>query len=172
MVALLAALMLVVVGCGGGSKGGGGDDGPPKAPGDAGTGPYFGECGNVTTEEVVKITGFGGLQNTVNNTSSCEWSSNNLRTGAVDVFELVSRLADRPRARHRTALPRRHRERQIKGHKGFIAWDETICEIGIAFGADFFEWSVRADYTSQMPTQQICAATRQLSTMSIERSSS
>jgi ribosome-associated heat shock protein Hsp15 len=172
MVALLAALMLVVVGCGGGSKGGGGDDGPPKAPGDAGTGPYFGECGNVTTEEVVKITGFGGLQNTVNNTSSCEWSSNNLRTGAVVSFNWYrGSPIDRERATEQ--LSRAVTENvEIKGHKGFIAWDETICEIGIAFGADFFEWSVRADYTSQMPTQQICAATRQLSTMSIERSSS
>ena len=173
LVAVLAALVLTVVGCGGGdSNGGGKDNGPPTAPADAGSGPYFGECGGVSTDEVMQITSFAGLQNTVNNPSSCEWSASNLRTGAVASFNWYrGSPIDRERATEQLSRAVT-KDVEIKGHQGFIAWDQTICEIGIAFGADFFEWSVRADYTSQMPTQQICAATRQLSTMSIERSSS
>ncbi len=172
LVAALVALLLAVAGCGGGPGGGGKDDGPPKAPADAGSGPYFGECGGVTTEEVTKITGFGGLQNTVNNTSSCEWSANSLRTGAVASFNWYrGSPIDRERATEQLSRSVTQ-DVEIKGHKGFIAWDHTICEIGIAFGADFFEWSVRADASSELTTEQICNATRQLSTMSIERSSS
>ncbi|GAA3044892.1 hypothetical protein GCM10010528_25270 [Gordonia defluvii] len=173
LVAVLAALVLTVVGCGGGdSNGGGKDNGPPTAPADAGSGPYFGECGGVSTDEVMQITSFAGLQNTVNNPSSCEWSASNLRTGAVASFNWYrGSPIDRERATEQLSRAVT-KDVEIKGHQGFIAWDQTICEIGIAFGADFFEWSVRADASSGMTTEQICAATRQLSTMSIERSSS
>ena len=108
---------------------------------------------------------------TVNNTSSCEWSSNNLRTGSVVSFNWYrGSPIDRERATEQ--LSRAVTENvEIKGPQGFIAWDETICEIGIAFGADFFEWSVRADHVADADPTDL-RGPRQLSTMSIERSSS
>ena len=61
---------------------------------------------------------------------------------------------------------------EIKGHRGFIAHDATaICEVGIEFGADFFEWSVSAGSNSPLTIEQVCDATRELSRLSIERAS-
>ncbi|MFT4201057.1 DUF3558 family protein [Gordonia sp. (in: high G+C Gram-positive bacteria)] len=175
LLALLAAVVLVVAGCGGGDKDGNtkfGKDGLPQAPGAAGEGPFFGECGGVSTEEVMQITGFPALQNTVNNTSSCEWTANAMRNGAVASFNWYrGSPIDRERATEQLSRAVTQ-DLELKGHNGFIAWDSTICEIGMAFGADFFEWSVRADAESQTPTEKICGATRQLATMSIERSQS
>ncbi|MFT3900936.1 MAG: DUF3558 family protein [Gordonia sp. (in: high G+C Gram-positive bacteria)] len=172
LLALVAALMLVVAACGGKDDGGVKTDknGVPQAPGAAGEGPYFGECGGVSTEEVMQITGFPALKNTVNNTSSCEWTANNFRTGAVASFNWYrGSPIDRERATEQLSRAVTQ-DIDIKGNKGFIAWDQTICEIGIGFGADFFEWSVRADAESNTPTETICNATKRLASMSIERS--
>lgn len=173
MVAVLAALAVAATGCGrhDDSGGGNGNNGVPQAPAEAGTGPFFGECGGVTTDEVMQITGFGGLQNTVNNTSSCEWAAGSSRSGAVASFNWY-RGSPIARERATEQLSRAvTKNLEIKGNKGFIAWDQTICEVGMGFGADFFEWSVRADALSPQPVEQLCDATKKLATMSIERSS-
>ncbi|MGV9712142.1 DUF3558 family protein [Gordonia sp. NPDC003424] len=165
---------LVLTGCSGSSDDEAGAK-TPEAPGKAGAGPFFGACGGVSTEEVTRITTFSGLTNTVNNASACEWSSNADRTGPVASFNWY-RGSPIGRERATEQLSREStKDIEINGHKGFIASDSGICEIGIAFGADFFEWSVSAGSvsadTQPPPTEQICGAARQLSTMSIERSS-
>ncbi|GED98679.1 DUF3558 family protein [Gordonia crocea] len=173
LLALVAAVVLVLAGCNGDDSGtsGGPANNIPQPPKDATSGPYFGECGGVTTEEVSQITTFAALQNTVNNPSSCEWAANGVRTGAVASFNWY-RGSPIGRERATEQLSRNSTEDiEINGHKGFIASDYTICEIGIEFGLDFFEWSVRADSSSGMSTDQICEATKKLSTMSIERAS-
>lgn len=174
LIAMIAVLALVLTGCSGS-----GDDDPatpktPEAPGKAGSGPYFGACGGVTNDEVARITTFSGLTNTVNNASACEWSSDADRTGPVTSFNWY-RGSPIGRERATEQLSRETtKDIEINGHKGFIASDAGICEIGIAFGADFFEWSVSAGSTAvgtqPPPTDQICDAAKQLSTMSIQRS--
>lgn len=145
----------------------------PEAPGPAGGGPYFGECGGVTTDEVGKITNFGGLSLVVDNPSVCEWSSGPSRTGAVASFNWY-RGSPIGRERATEQLSREStKDIDINGHKGFIASDLGICEIGIQFGADFFEWSVSSGTgvagTTPTDPDAICTAARRLSTMSIER---
>ncbi|MXP20384.1 DUF3558 domain-containing protein [Gordonia sp. HNM0687] len=148
----------------------------PGAPAQAGAGPFFGECGGVTTEEVTRITKFAGLTNTVNNPSVCEWDTSGDRTGAVTSFNWY-RGSPIGRERATEQLSREStKDFEINGHQGFIASDIGICEIGIAFGADFFEWSVSAGTQALLgeeppPTEQICDAATELSRLSIERSS-
>ncbi|AZG48223.1 DUF3558 family protein [Gordonia insulae] len=175
LIGMLAMVALVLTGCGGDAD----DPAAPKtpeAPANAGAGPFFGACGGLSTEEVSSITKFAGLTNTVNNASVCEWDSSNDRTGPVASFNWY-RGSPIGRERATEQLSRETtKDIDIDGHKGFIASDVGICEIGIAFGADFFEWSVSAGtqaLTGEQPppTDQICDATREMSRLSIERSS-
>lgn len=173
LIALIAALMLIVAGCSS-------DDTPsdpakpptPQAPGRAGDGPFFGECGGLTTEEVSSITRLGVLTNTIKNPSVCEWDSTGTRTGPVASFNWY-RGSPIGRERATEQLSRASTtDIEIKGHRGFIAHDATaICEVGIEFGADFFEWSVSAGSNSPLTIEQVCDATRELSRLSIERAS-
>ncbi|MFW0783887.1 DUF3558 family protein [Gordonia sp. CPCC 206044] len=175
LVAMVALMAIALAGCSDDS-----DDpatpNTPAAPAKAGDGPFFGACGGVTTEEVTRITSFSGLSNTVNNASVCEWGSSSDRTGPVASFNWY-RGSPIGRERATEQLSRQStKDIEIDGHKGFIASDSGICEIGIAFGADFFEWSVSAGVQTSLDdpppaTERICDATRELAGMSIERSS-
>ncbi|WLP92014.1 DUF3558 family protein [Gordonia sp. NB41Y] len=144
----------------------------PEAPGPAGGGPFFGECGGVTTEEVSRLTGFGAMTLNIDNPSACEWGVGISRTGAVASFNWY-RGSPIGRERATEQLSRESTtDIDISGHKGFIAYDTGICEIGIAFGADFFEWSLSRGLVASgeaADTQAICDAAKQLATMSIER---
>ncbi len=173
LIALVAVVALAIAGCSSD------DDTPdpakastPTAPGRAGEGPFFGACGGVTTEEVISITRLGGLTNTINNTSVCEWDSSGTRTGPVASFNWY-RGSPIGRERATEQLSRASTtDIEINGHRGFIAHDaEGICEVGIEFGADFFEWSVSAGTNGGQTVEQVCQATRELSRLSIERAS-
>lgn len=93
------------------------------APGKAGSGPFFGQCGGVTTEEVVDLAKIGALTNTVKNPSACEWTSSADRTGPVASFNWY-RGSPIGRERATEQLSRDStKDIEINGHKGFIASD-------------------------------------------------
>ena len=176
VVVLLAAAMLVLTGC---SDGGSNDDSPTteteSAPGKAGEGPFFGECGGVTTEDVARVTKVVGLTNTVNNPSVCEWVTSQDQLGPQFSFNWY-RGSPIGRERATIQLSRDSVEDiTIDGHSGFMGSSTGICEIGIAFGADFFEWSISyglpEDGQSTPSDDDICAAAKTLSAQSIENAS-
>lgn len=176
LISIIALVVVLVAGC---SSSSGDDHSATKAdepPGKAGGGPFFGACGGVTTDEVIKITNFAGLSNTVDNPSVCEWDASDDRTGPVASFNWY-RGSPIGRERATEQLSREStKDLEINGHKGFIASDTGICEIGMGFGADFFEWSVSSGTITALdqqpaPTDQLCNAVKQLATMSIERAS-
>lgn len=176
-VVVLLAAILVLTGC---SDGGSTNQSPTtnteSAPGKAGEGPFFGECGGVTTEDVARVTGVAGLTNTVNNPSVCEWVTSQDQLGPQFSFNWY-RGSPIGRERATIQLSRDSVEDiTIDGHSGFIGSSTGICEIGIAFGADFFEWSISygllpADGQSNPSDDDICAAAKTLSTQSIENAS-
>ncbi|MFT4043409.1 MAG: DUF3558 family protein [Gordonia sp. (in: high G+C Gram-positive bacteria)] len=175
LLVLAAFVVTLIAAC---SNSGNDDAGTTKAqtaPGKAGAGPFFGSCGGVSTDEVVRIAPIGTLTNTVNNPSVCEWGATGDRTGPVASFNWY-RGSPIGRERATEQLSREStKDIEIKGHKGFIAYDVGICEVGIAFGADFFEWSVSTGSvspgTAVPSSDRICDATRQLAQLSIERAS-
>ncbi|GAA1479757.1 hypothetical protein GCM10009624_01970 [Gordonia sinesedis] len=175
LVTFIAIVTVILSACSSGSD----DNDParpntPEAPGKAGAGPFFGACGGVSTEDVVRLTGFGAMTNTVNNPSACEWGTTGNRTGPVASFNWY-RGSPIGRERATEQLSREStKDIDINGHKGFIASDIGICEIGIQFGADFFEWSASAGIGSitgqpTQDTEKICDAVRELSRMTIEK---
>ncbi|MBD0861070.1 DUF3558 family protein [Gordonia sp. zg691] len=174
LVALTAVVVLLIGACSS-------DDPPsdpnrpntPEAPAQAGSGPFFGKCGGVSLDDVTRITGFGGLTETVNNTSVCEWDTTGSRTGAVASFNWY-RGSPIGREEANVKLSRDATNKlEIDGHQGFIGFTQSgqICEVGIGFGADFFEWSIRGDAAAPRPIEEICDAARELATLSIERAS-
>lgn len=176
-VVVLLAAILVLTGC---SDGDSTNQSPTtnteSAPGKAGEGPFFGECGGVTTEDVARVTGVAGLTNTVNNPSVCEWVTSQDQLGPQFSFNWY-RGSPIGRERATIQLSRDSVEDiTIDGHSGFMGSSSGICEIGIAFGADFFEWSISygllpADGQSNPSDEDICAAAKTLSTQSIENAS-
>ncbi|GAB17751.1 putative RNA-binding protein [Gordonia effusa NBRC 100432] len=166
---LLVVVALFVAGCGSDDPD---DPTTPTTKTQAKSGPFFGECGGVTLNEVTKETGFSGLTATVNNASVCEWASDDLRLGATTSFNwyrgspIGREYATEKLSREVT------KDITINGHSGFIAYDTLVCEVGIQFDDDFFEWSVSAGslmMTSAPSTESLCAAAKNLSRMSIER---
>lgn len=175
LIAIGAAVAILATGCSSDSDSSSQTVATPEAPGPAGGGPFFGECGGVSTEEVIRLTKFGTMTNTVNNPSVCEWGTDGTRSGAVASFNWY-RGSPIGRERATEQLSRESTKNiTIDGHSGFIASDAGICEIGIQFDADFFEWSVsagtRAAGQQAPPTEQVCDAARELSRLSIERAS-
>lgn len=175
LVMIAAAVMLLVGACSSGAdSGSGGNGGGPKPPAKAGSGPFFGHCGGVTTDEVNQQTKLGAMTATVDNPSSCEWGATDDRTGPVASFNWY-RGSPLGRERATEQLSRDSvKDLDIDGHKGFIASDVGICEVGIGFGADFFEWSASTG-VGTVPGQPapdsdaLCDGVRELSRMTIER---
>ncbi|MEE3851206.1 DUF3558 family protein [Gordonia sp. LSe1-13] len=176
LVATVVMIALALTGCSADDTADPAAPNTPEAPGNAGSGPFFGECGGVSTEEVGRITRFGALTNTVNNASVCEWDSSGDRTGPVASFNWY-RGSPIGRERATIQLSRESTGNiEIAGHEGFVGSDMGICEIGIGFGADFFEWSVSAGSQALLgedppSTEQLCDAATELSRLSIERAS-
>jgi hypothetical protein len=169
----LVAAILVLAGCSDDDSDSGSPATPTEsAPGKAGEGPFFGECGGVATEDVARITKVGGLTNTVNNSSVCEWVTSQEQLGPQFSFNWY-RGSPIGRERATIQLSRDSVEDiTIDGHSGFVGSSTGICEIGIEFGADFFEWSISyglpADGQTTPSDDEICAAAKELSTQSIE----
>ncbi|MBD0023464.1 DUF3558 domain-containing protein [Gordonia pseudamarae] len=176
LVASAALLLALATGCSGDDDNG--SDDPARTTAAAAPGPFFGPCGGVTVDDVSRITGFAGLTQTVNNTSACEWDASADRTGKVASFNWY-RGSPIGREEANVKLSRATAKNiEINGHKGFIGYDQTqgICEIGIGFGGDFFEWSVSAaergsTVATLPPIDTVCDSARQLAGLVIERAS-
>ncbi len=174
LVALLAVVVLLVGGCS--------DDAPadPNKPNTPGGPPprrapdrFSANAVGVTLDEVTRITGFGGLTETVNNTSVCEWDTTGSRTGAVASFNWY-RGSPIGREEANVKLSRDVTNKlEIDGHQGSSATPSPVRSVRSVSvsGADFFEWSIRGDAQQARPIEQICDAARELATLSIERAS-
>ena len=72
IVAVVIAAVALLAGCSDSGDGGSASASSSAATA-AGTGPFFGECGGVSTAEVSQIVQTQGLTNVTNNSSGCEW---------------------------------------------------------------------------------------------------
>jgi len=136
-------------------------------------GPFFGICGGLTTEDVAAATGFRGLRLAVMNTSSCEWLSGaNYFKGAVVSFNWY-RGSPIDRERGGVQLTKDNlADWEIDGHRGFIAHTGgRVCEMGVAFGADFIEVSGRipARGENSIGIEKLCAGLKSLTATTITR---
>lgn len=162
LIVLAAAAVALVAGCSSSED----DDPGATATPQAGTGPEFGRCGGLTTDDVSGISGMPGLELAIDNTSTCEWRSGVDRTNGSVSFNWY-RGSPIGRERGTEQLTRdMSQDYSVDGQPGFIAHSAGICETGIAWDADFIEISlaspVGVDFTPVIGTDKLCAATKRI----------
>jgi hypothetical protein len=168
VVLALAALVLVAPGCGT-NKDSSSDSFPPAQPAkQSPLGPFFGECGNVTDDEVRAAIALPNLPIVYRNSSGCIWESGAAGSGPSVSF---SWYRGSPIGRERAGSDRIGRppeEVDIDGHKGFLgSASDELCEVGLQYGDDFFHWSLT--YGLGKPTTDVCKATRHLAELTASR---
>ncbi|WFR73832.1 DUF3558 domain-containing protein [Prescottella defluvii] len=167
--ALLAAAALLLAGCGGAGSGDAAS-GEASASTAHGAGPFFGECGSVTDDEVANAFGVPGFGAVVRNSVGCEWQSS-AQDGQGSPHVSFSWYRGSPIGRERVGselIGRPATDIEIGGHPGFVAsFSSRLCELGVQFGDDFVHWSIA--YVDAAPTADPCRAARQLAELTVER---
>lgn len=172
--ALAAALVPVFAACSNS------DAGPPEAPQSsppqqqsAAHGPFFPQCGGISDETLSQLTEVRGLVNTARNSVGCQWLVGGSILGPHFSFTWF-RGSPIGRERKTEELSRTSVEDiNIEGHSGFIAvgsdltLGDNLCEIGIQFDDDFFEWSI--SYAAK-PFPNPCDVAKELARQSIVNS--
>lgn len=168
-----AVLAVLLAGCSGGSPGS--DPQAPPSPSssarpNANHGPFFPPCGGVSDQTLSQLTGVSGLVVTARNSVGCQWLVGGGISGPWFSFSWF-RGSPIGRERKSEELTRTSVDDiTIAGHSGFIAKSidarlgERLCDIGIQFQDDFFEWSVRF---TRRPFPNPCDVAIELSRQSI-----
>lgn len=169
------ATVVLLAGCGGERAPNEPDQAPSSsAEVDAGEGgPFFGECGSVTDEEVRERLAIPAFDIVTRDSVGCVWEV----AGQWNPSVTFSWYRGSPIARERAGselIGRPAEDIEIAGRPGFqgIGYNAqtgapVLCEIGIDFGADFQHWSVT--YGQWPPTADPCEVARELAELSIER---
>ncbi|CAM2834677.1 DUF3558 domain-containing protein [Prescottella defluvii] len=168
LVGVLAGAAVLVAGCGAA-------DGSDESVGSTvstvrATGPFFGECGSVTDEEVAEAFGVPGFGTVVRNSVGCEWQvSQDAGQGGPHVS--FSWYRGSPIGRERAGselIGRPAADIEIAGNPGFEASvSSRLCELGVEFGDGFVHWSVA--YVGSVPTADPCVAARELAELTVAR---
>ncbi|KAF0848854.1 DUF3558 domain-containing protein [Nocardia caishijiensis] len=112
---------------------------PPKV---ASLGPFVGECGHVTDDEVRRLAGLTEISRVYKNATGCNWESGGLFAPSVTFASYRGSPIDRERA-WVSSVGRNPEPIDVGGRPGFRALDpEGICDFAVQLDDDFFEWSI------------------------------
>jgi hypothetical protein len=146
----VAALIPVVAACSDGNSSGPGNQSPGPTPSqvNATHGPMIPQCGGINDQTVAQLTRVTGLVNTARNSVGCQWLAGGGILGPHFSFTWY-RGSPIGRERKTEELSRASVDDiNIDGKNGFIAvgtdptLGNSLCEIGIQYQDDFFEWSI------------------------------
>lgn len=136
-------------------------------------GPMFPECGGISDQTMAAQTRVTGLVTTAKNSVGCQWLAGGGILGPHFSFTWY-RGSPIGRERKTEELSRTSVDDiNIDGHSGFIAvgsdpsLGDNLCEVGIQFNDDFFEWSVSF---AQKPFPPACDVAKELARQSIANS--
>ncbi|WP_216908225.1 DUF3558 domain-containing protein [Nocardia sp. NBC_01377] len=161
------ALTLVLSACG--SDGDSGDSAPLRPPPKvASLGPFVGECGHVTDDEVRDIAGLGQVSRVFKNSTGCNWQSAGSSSPSVTFASYRGSPIDREKA-WVTSVGRAPDTIEVGGHPGWRALDPsgTVCDLAIQLDDDFFEWSM--SYGIFQATGNPCDKTYKLAELTVQR---
>ena len=136
------AVAFAVTGCGS-------EDSPEQtegprgpAPKVAALGPFVGECGHVTDDEVREIGGLGQVTQAYKNAVGCNWQAGGLAGASITFAAYRGSPMEREKA-WVTTHGRPPEPITVRGRTGFAALDPTgrICDLAVQLDDDFFEWS-------------------------------
>ncbi len=163
-----AALATLVTACG--SEKNKMDDAPVRPPMKvAALGPFVGECGNVTDDEVRDLGGLGQITQAFKNSVGCNYQGGGIDGPTVTFASYRGSPIERERA-WVTAQGRNPESIEVGGHKGFQDADPQglICDFAVQLGDDFFEWSTFAG-SFALPNANPCDKNRKLAELTVQR---
>ena len=133
----------------------------------AALGPFFGECGSVTDDEVAEALDQPKLPIVTRNSVGCVWESGSLLSPHVS-FSWYRGSPIGREAQGSGGIGRPPEKITIDGHDGFAgSLEGRLCEIGVQFGDDFIHWSV--SYGGFAPNGDTCDAAKKLATLTVQR---
>ena len=143
-------------------------DAPANAPtGPAKHGPFFGECGSVTDQEVTAAVALPQLPVVWRNSVGCVWEAGGPRGPSVSFSWYRGSPIGRESAGS-DLIGRPPESIQVKGHPGFRgSANNFLCEIGVQFDDDFIHWSVT--YETVPPTADPCKVAGDLAELTVSR---
>jgi len=167
--ALLTGLALVVTLSACGSGGDSTTDEPLRPPPKvASLGPFVGECGHVSDDEVRDIAGMSQISQVFKNSVGCNFQAAGIGSPSVTFASYRGSPIDREKA-WVSSVGREPDKIEVGGRPGFAALDPsgTVCDLAIQLDDDFFEWSM--SYGLFGPTGNPCDKTRQLAELTVSR---
>ncbi|MBF6330449.1 DUF3558 domain-containing protein [Nocardia transvalensis] len=163
------AMAALLTACGGGGES---DDGatpvrPPMKV--AALGPFVGECGHVTDDEVRDLGGLAQISHVYKNSVGCNWQGGGIDGPSVTFASYRGSPIERERA-WVTAQGRNPETIDVGGKTGFQAVDlmSGICDLAVQLGDDFFEWSTYGGAFGQ-PSPTPCDKNRKLAELTVQR---
>ncbi|MFJ4652889.1 DUF3558 domain-containing protein [Nocardia sp. NPDC088792] len=169
--AIVTGLSLVVLlsACGGKSDSGG--NGPVQAPPKVATlGPFVGECGHLTDDEVAKLGALGAVTQAYKNSVGCNWQAGGLGGASVTFASYRGSPIDREKA-WVSSVGRAPDTIDVKGKPGFQALDpgNSICDLAVQLDDDFFEWSISYGLFGGSNLGNPCDRVRQMAELTVQR---
>ncbi|MGW5386248.1 DUF3558 domain-containing protein [Nocardia sp. NPDC003963] len=164
---LTAAFALT--GCGTDQDGEAADGPRGPAPKVAALGPFVGECGHVTDEEVRDLGGIGQIAQSFKNAVGCNWQAGGLGGTSITFASYRGSPLEREKA-WVTTRGRPPEPITVGGRTGFAALDPTgrVCDLAVQLDDDFFEWSTALGSFSGTGTNP-CDKSRALAELTVER---
>ncbi|PXX68365.1 uncharacterized protein DUF3558 [Nocardia tenerifensis] len=138
---------------------------PPKV---ATLGPFVGECGHVTDDEVRAAAGMTQISQVMRNSVGCNWQS----AGYGSTSVTFASYRGSPIAREKAWVSNQGRNPQtidVGGRVGFQALDPSgdICDLATQLDDDFFEWSMA--FESYSVHDNPCDRVRKLAELTVQR---
>lgn len=139
---------------------------PPKV---ATLGPFVGECGHVTDDEVRDVTGIGQIALVLKNSVGCNWQTAGLGSPTVT----FASYRGSPIAREKAWVSTQGRNPQTIDVGGRAGWqalepDARICDLAVQLDDDFFEWSMSFGLFAP-PAGNPCDLMHKLAELTVQR---
>lgn len=135
----------------------------------AALGPFVGECGGVSDDEVRNLAGLAQIGRVFKNSVGCSWQSSGIGGPTVTFASYRGSPIERERA-WVTAQGRNPETIDVGGKTGFQDVDQLvgICDLAVQLGDDFFEWSTSAGAFGPVPASP-CDKNRKLAELTVQR---
>lgn len=156
--AVTLSFLLGVSGCSTDKKNADTSGTPTVARETGGPGPFLGECGGLTTAEV--LNKIGAAMQTINNASVCEWVGMGGASFNWYRNSPIGRETANMKSSGALLTPV-----AFSGYRGILAdrSDSGICEIVVKLADDFIEWSVNG------PSPELCETAKEFARLTVER---
>ncbi|MFE3023925.1 DUF3558 domain-containing protein [Nocardia tengchongensis] len=140
---------------------------PPKV---ATLGPFVGECGHLTDDEVRDLGGLGTITNVFKNSTGCNWQAGGISSSSVTFASYRGSPIDREKA-WVASVGRTPDTIEVGGRKGFQALDPSnaVCDLAVQLDDDFFEWSISYGAFSSGNLGNPCDRTRKMAELTVQR---